>query len=406
MLCKEDMTIEFILINTPKIFFHKYMTRLTNNEIVKERILVKATQERLEAFEKFHLLQSRILHMWRHVRKHPEDVEAKQLLDKWQQECNELSEIAREDDEVIHKNTKSFLCPVLDCSGLVKNGMCGSCRKHVCASCREVRGETHECNKDTIETIKLLTKDTKPCPKCTTLIHKIDGCDQMFCVKCHTAFSWNSGKIATGVIHNPHYFAWLRNEGRDGELARLNDNANMVGACGQDVRQAATTIFNHDYGKVLKVATECNLKDIVESDFVPRVLNETTVALRNLNDKVHNTETILFENRKLRERFLAQKKKMDHEKAERNWFNQLRLRFKRRVMMRELITIIDVFDQVMRQAVVAAKEDRDYKRMLTTIASVVTFLDEQLISHKKRHGIDNFTEISYHIGLNCAIAED
>ena len=51
--------------------------------------------------------------------------------------------------------------------------------------------------------------DSKPCPKCSTVIYKIDGCDQMWCVKCHTAFSWRTGRIETR-IHNPHYFEWMR----------------------------------------------------------------------------------------------------------------------------------------------------------------------------------------------------
>ena len=44
------------------------------------------------------------------------------------------------------------------------------------------------------------------------MIHKTEGCNQMYCVMCHTAFDWNSLRIITGVIHNPHYFEYLNRQ--------------------------------------------------------------------------------------------------------------------------------------------------------------------------------------------------
>jgi hypothetical protein len=75
-----------------------------------------------------------------------------------------------------------------------------------------VRDCHHVCDPNNVETAKMLAKDSKPCPKCQSMIFKISGCDQMWCTQCHTAFSWNTGKIEQH-IHNPHYYEWQRKNG-------------------------------------------------------------------------------------------------------------------------------------------------------------------------------------------------
>jgi hypothetical protein len=71
------------------------------------------------------------------------------------------------------------------------------------------RDTDHTCLQENIETAKLLDHDSKPCPKCASLIFRISGCPQMFCTNCHTGFNWNTGKImGFERFHNPHYFAY------------------------------------------------------------------------------------------------------------------------------------------------------------------------------------------------------
>jgi hypothetical protein len=123
-------------------------------------------------------------------------------------------------------------CPDGECRGFLSTQWkCGICQKWACPECHEVKGlerdSEHTCNPDTLATARLLSSDTKPCPKCRTGIFKINGCDQMWCTQCHTAFNWRTGRIENNV-HNPHYFEWLRRNGgvvprAEGDIACRND---------------------------------------------------------------------------------------------------------------------------------------------------------------------------------------
>lgn len=99
-------------------------------------------------------------------------------------------------------------CPLEECRGYL-NGefVCGVCEKKVCNACMDELTEGHECDPETVQTVKAIKKGSKSCPGCGTMVFKIDGCDQMWCTipTCHTAFSWRTGKPITGHIHNPHY---------------------------------------------------------------------------------------------------------------------------------------------------------------------------------------------------------
>jgi hypothetical protein len=104
-------------------------------------------------------------------------------------------------------------CPCDGCRGFLgSDWKCGVCSKKICSKCNEEEQKegAHACNPDNVETVKLLKKDTKSCPKCGVLIFRISGCAQMWCPDCHAVFNWNTMKIETGVIHNPHYYEFQR----------------------------------------------------------------------------------------------------------------------------------------------------------------------------------------------------
>ena len=99
--------------------------------------------------------------------------------------------------------TLMFPCPSISCRGFVSGkGECGTCKAEVCIQCREI----HEgkCNPETLESLKAIQQDSKPCPKCAVLIFKTLGCDHMFCTHCRTHWHWETGKILK-ESSNGHY---------------------------------------------------------------------------------------------------------------------------------------------------------------------------------------------------------
>jgi hypothetical protein len=107
-------------------------------------------------------------------------------------------------------------CPATGCGGFVDTlWKCGMCDIKICKDCHAIKtADTHTCNPDDMATATALAAETKPCPKCAAAISKVSGCDQMWCTLCHTTFSWNTGKVETSIVHNPHYFQWMAANGQ------------------------------------------------------------------------------------------------------------------------------------------------------------------------------------------------
>jgi hypothetical protein len=158
-------------------------------------------------------------------------------IDELHKEINKIyTEISviRSNPELLLKKSseerRKFVMPCQSngCRGMLSSSYkCDLCEKYTCAQCfAAIIGEKadHACKQDDIDTADELRRNSKPCPQCGARISKIDGCDQMWCVECKTAFSWNRGTIETGNVHNPHFFQWMRTNG--GQMGG--------GACGRD----------------------------------------------------------------------------------------------------------------------------------------------------------------------------
>jgi len=145
-------------------------------------------------------------------------------------------------DQFIHR------CADSECNGFVSSSWkCATCEKYTCAHCRELKAARddpdHVCNPDTVASVALLKNDTKPCPNCKVLVHKTEGCDQMFCTQCKRLWSWNTGKFETRG-HNPHYLQWMR-ENTNGMPRDPNDVL-----CGREIDPQ----FIHSLHRQIKVA--------------------------------------------------------------------------------------------------------------------------------------------------------
>jgi hypothetical protein len=134
------------------------------------------------------------------------------------------------------KFTYTYKCPSIECKGFLNSKfICELCDTNVCKHCyvKISEDQNHECNNDDVETFKQIKKEAKPCPKCGEFISKIGGCDQMFCNQCGTAFSWKTGQIETGLIHNPHAHAFFEQNAaaREMYLNNMNGQNNQGNEC-------------------------------------------------------------------------------------------------------------------------------------------------------------------------------
>jgi hypothetical protein len=206
MNCKKPWNREMISEKFGKTFVSKEYKKKRERDLFEtEKALMPETQELATRTKRMKDLNKEIAFVQKHLR-----------------ELKRQKKVLEAGGEPSEKKTSTgpiIKCPVEECRGFVNSvtHMCGICDTKICKDCREPLGKLehpHECDPNTLETVRLLKKDTKSCPKCGVGIHKIEGCDQMYCTQCHTAFSWRSGEIVIGGrIHNPHYYEYLRRTG-------------------------------------------------------------------------------------------------------------------------------------------------------------------------------------------------
>lgn len=264
--CAKEWSRKFLRENFTNVFINsKYKTHLENLLFEKEISLMPATQPKVEEINRKRKIQKEITEINKIILD----------LNRKKSELERSLYIRSENKEKEVNFVRS--CPNNGCKGFLRpDWKCGLCEHITCKSCHELIGpcnneklntskisgddsdnsdnseifKNHICKQENIDSAKLLNKDSKPCPKCHALIFKIDGCNQIWCTQCHTAFDWVSGKLEN-VIHNPHFYEWQR---KNGGLARANGDVE----CGRELDQYTLqeiyeSIKNNHHGNLLKI---------------------------------------------------------------------------------------------------------------------------------------------------------
>jgi hypothetical protein len=222
MSCEMKWDREFMYMNLDKAFMmREYKEHRENVLVEREMGMLMETQAYVERDIRIDRLNKKIKKLngeyeWK-IKKIKNELN--KLKNEWNIKLSEMSnELKREKETLIVDKSLVRKCSNGVCNGFLSRDLkCEICGCLACGECRESKGftieeiENHECDKDILESVKLLEKDSKECPKCSVLIYKIDGCDQMYCMKCHATFSWDTLIIQKkGVIHNPHYLEYQR----------------------------------------------------------------------------------------------------------------------------------------------------------------------------------------------------
>lgn len=244
MFCSRVWTDEFVRANMTASFVSSKLARHREKVLLdREKSMLPATQPYVERTCQIRRIQKTM---------HDKEREIMRI----RAEINELGRtsrrLANENDLFLNNGegaggattaamVMAIHCPSPNCRGFVKTTVkdvdveneggleervelvCGLCDVKICGKCHVKIDDTacehqhHKCDPEAVKSIKIIHKDSRPCPKCNIMIFKDSGCDQMFCTMCHTPFDWKSGKVIThGHIHNPHYFAYREQLQREG----------------------------------------------------------------------------------------------------------------------------------------------------------------------------------------------
>ena len=255
MKCKHVWTEEFLATQMTKVFMTKKLKPLLAQRMFEvEQMRFPETQENM--IRKREIARVEPLHDSARTSYYIADKDVKRLVNTnnalmetigpdiianaWENKREAYKRLTtlKNELESLGKKSKKRIseyhmgCMREDCRGFLNsNWVCGLCELKSCKDCHEPFDDGHECDPGKIETVKLLKKDSKPCPKCSCFITKITGCDHMWCTNCNTGFSWRTGQqIDNSRQTNALYYQYMRDT--QGQVPR---NAGDIPICEQEI---------------------------------------------------------------------------------------------------------------------------------------------------------------------------
>jgi len=193
----------------------------------------------------------------------------------------------------------------------------------------------------------------------------VRNCDQMFCTQCHTAFSWRTGAIETKVIHNPHYYEYLRRT--HGHVPRnAGDNP-----CGRDIPYA-NSVRIHLVALKTDPTTQKEILDV----------HRCHGHLTHTQMPYYRVEANLNDNEDLRLKFL--KNEIDENKLK----SMVQQREKAKNKKREIYAVLDMYTTVIRDTmtkIIATKKIEDIKSFQHELHQLKDYSTEQLQGIAKRY---------------------
>lgn len=266
------------------------------------------------------------------------------------------------------KNIKQIYtrqCPNSECRGFINSEWnCGLCGTTMCKECYEKTdtSKKHTCDPDSLKTKNLIEKDSKPCPKCQTLIFRISGCDQMYCVMCHTGFSWRLGSIVKGPIHNPHYFQWLQ--------TKNNNDLQQQSGCNENTFPAFQYVISSKNAKTNNYCKEWLAKFYQYFVHIFNV-NRNSLNREGTDDKMEANVNYL----------LAKISKTE-------WKKQLYQIDKKQQISRDVIEVIDMAYSIAGERFRAFTSDSDVQH-IKDLEALIKYVVEQTEIIRKRYATKN-----------------